>query len=176
MTSSAIALRQRAHDIRMLGGRTLAAFAAIWGALITWLSSQPSISDRPHGIGAHVLFNSGHAPLFGVFAAGVAFAIAAPSLRPLPGVAACAAGLAAAVAFGAVDELHQSFVAGRTSSWTDVATDAVGAAITLWGLRYLAGAKASLGGFLARVAVGAAAMAAAGAGATLLDHVSSASP
>jgi VanZ like protein len=162
-------LRQRGHDLRMLGRSTLVAFAVLWAGLITWLSAQPARPTDTGGFASHVLFNAGHAPLFGFLAAGLAFALGAGVKRPIPEWSACALAFPIAIAFGAIDEWHQTHVPGRTSSWTDVVTDGVGAALTLLCIRYLASPRSTFGGFLLRVVVGAAAMLAAGALATSLD-------
>ena len=50
--------------------------------------------------------------------------------------------LALSVLYAASDEYHQSFVAGRTASWLDFGTDALGAAVALavigrWGQPFL---------------------------------------
>ncbi|HKE02388.1 MAG TPA: VanZ family protein [Planctomycetota bacterium] len=169
MSSSALALRQRAHDVRMLGRGTLVAFALVWWALIAWLSAVPSLGTEGGGLTAHVLLNAGHAPLFGVLAAGIAFAAAARAPRPVPGIAACALALVATFVAGGIDELHQAFVPGRTSSWLDVATDTVGAAVVLLGLRYLASPRSTLAGFALRVVGGAAVMLASGIAATTYE-------
>lgn len=163
------ALRARAHDVRMLGPGALGAFVVSWGALVTWLSAQPSRHGDPTGLAFHLLFNIGHAPLFGFWAGGVAFALAARIPRPLPDLGCALAAVAATVAFGALDEWHQSFVPGRTSSWTDVVTDAIGAWVTVLCLRYIASPRATLAGLLLRAAAGIAVVFVAGAYATERD-------
>jgi hypothetical protein len=47
----------------------------------------------------------------------------------MPGLVAVALAVAIAVAYGALDEWHQSFVAGRTGDVRDVGRDAIGAVI-----------------------------------------------
>jgi hypothetical protein len=150
----------------MLGPGALGAFVILWGGLITWLSAQPSRSGDPRGFAAHLLFNSGHAPLFGFWAGGAAFWLASRVPRPIPDVVYAALALGLTLAFGAVDEWHQSFVFGRTSSWTDVLTDGVGAAVTLLCLRYLASARATTAGFLVRAGMGITVILAIAAGVT----------
>ncbi|MBL8695170.1 MAG: VanZ family protein [Planctomycetes bacterium] len=169
--SSLVAVRRHAHDLRMLGPSTLWAFVFFWTALISWLSAQPSHKDDPSGAAAHLLFNSGHAPLFGFWASGVAFAIAAAVRRPLPDTGHCLMALAATALFGAVDEVHQSYVPGRTSSWTDIVTDLVGAAISLAILRYVASSKSTRLGLLVAILAGLASMIGAGALATAVDRM-----
>lgn len=153
----------------MLGPGALLAFVVLWGALITWLSAQPSRHEPPQGFTVHLLFNSGHAPLFGFWAGGLAFFLASRAPRPIPDWPFCLVAVGAAVLFGAVDEWHQSFVPGRTSSWTDVVTDGFGAAITVLTLRYLASPRATLGGFAVRAILGITLILVVGAGVTEAD-------
>ncbi len=162
-------LRQRGHEIRMLGSETLLAFVVLWSVLVTWLSAQPAAGEGPSPQITRLLFNAGHAPLFGIWAAGVAFWLAARTPRPLPDLRFGLAALAATALFGAVDEWHQSNVDGRTSSWTDVATDCIGAAITIACLRHLASPRTTPVSFVVRVVVGALAMLGAGWAATRLE-------
>ena len=167
--SAIVAIRQRAHDIRMLGPSALLAFVVLWGALITWLSAQPSRHEPPSGFTVHLLFNSGHAPLFGFWAGGLAFFLGSRAKRPIPDLAFGIVAVGAAVLFGIADEWHQSFVPGRTSSWTDVVTDGFGAAITILVLRYLASPRATVGGFLLRAILGIGLILVVGAGVTEAD-------
>jgi VanZ family protein len=118
----------------------------------------------------HLLFNSGHAPLFGFWAGGLAFFLASNVRRPLPDLPFGIVAFFAAALFGMFDEWHQSFVPGRTSSWTDVVTDSVGAGVTILVLRYLALPKATLGGFVLRSILGIAFIFAVGLGATEADY------
>lgn len=163
------ALRFRAHAIRAAGPDAAFAFVVLWGALITWLSAQSPRSGDPRGYAAHLLLNSGHAPLFGFWAVGVAYGLAARIPRPIPDRGCAAAAFLLTILFGALDEWHQSFVVGRTSSWTDVLTDGVGAAVFLLCLRYLARERATAAGFVARVALGAAVVLAVAFGVTEAD-------
>jgi hypothetical protein len=163
-------LRRRAHDIRMLGPSAMLAFVVLWGGLITWLSAQPSRQGDASGFAAHLLFNSGHAPLFGFWAGGVAFFLASRVKHPIPDAIFGVLAVALTVAFGAIDEWHQSYVPGRTSSWTDVVTDVVGAVVTIACLRYLASAKATPLGFAVRAIVGISIILAIALGVTEADH------
>lgn len=89
--------------------------------LIFFLSSQ---SDLDTGLGTldFILRKLGHATVFGALC-GLWYWTLAPRLA-----APAALGLttAIAVAYAASDELHQSYVAGRTGSPLDVAIDAAG--------------------------------------------------
>jgi len=169
-----LALRFRAHDIRMLGASTLGSFVVLWSALIFWLSAQPSRSDETGGSAVHLLLmNAGHAPLFGIWAAGAAFYLACKTPRPLPDVFFAVKAIVATLVFGAVDEIHQYFVPGRTSSWTDVATDAIGAAVALYCLRYVASPRSTAFGLLLRTLLGIVMMLGSGAVATWFDGIGS---
>lgn len=54
----------------------------------------------------------------------------------LPGAGALGLAFALAVAYGAVDEYHQTFVAGRNGSPVDVGIDALGAALAVLAIRW----------------------------------------
>ncbi|MBI3817302.1 MAG: VanZ family protein [Planctomycetes bacterium] len=172
MSNLALAFRSRAHEIRMLGAGTLALFVMSWTALITWLSSQPGRKDDPSGLATHVLFNAGHAPLYGFWAAGVAFLLASRVPRPAPGLLHSSLAVLAAAAYGTVDEIHQAFVPFRTASWTDVVTDAFGAAVALFCLHYIGSARSTTAGIALRILGGLLCMLAAGALATWIDNIS----
>lgn len=64
------------------------------------------------------------------YAAAAALAIRAihGSLRDVP-AGIVASGAALAIVYGLLDELHQSFVPGRSSTWGDALADAVGATL-----------------------------------------------
>jgi hypothetical protein len=155
----------------MLGPSTLVAFVALWSWLIFTLSSQPARSDDTGGVAKHILYNAGHAPLFGIWAAGVAFALATAAQRPIPGVGHACAAIAAAALYGILDEIHQSYIPGRTSSWTDVVTDTGGAIVAMVCLRGVASPRATSAGIVARVVVGLLCILALGAGATWVDEL-----
>jgi VanZ family protein len=90
-------------------------------ATIVYLSSQSKI-DLPDGPweGRDKLI---HASVYGVL--GVLYALTARRAT----TRATAVAIAAAVIFGATDELHQSFVPGRDASLLDLVADTVGAAV-----------------------------------------------
>lgn len=87
--------------------------------LIWWLSSQP---DPGPDLGALdvAAAKAAHLVLYGTL--WLAFAWALRFERPL-------AAFGLTVAYGAVDELHQAQVEGRTGTPVDVAIDAIGAAL-----------------------------------------------
>jgi VanZ family protein len=95
--------------------------AAVHVLVVTWLSSQRQL-DLPGDAfdGRDKLIHAAVWCLLGVLLALVA---ARPSWRG----AAVAVGVA--VAFGAVDELHQATVPGRDASLLDLVADLVGASI-----------------------------------------------
>jgi len=108
--------------------RTAAALA--WAGLIWWASSQPARAPTGNAL-LPLLHNLAH-----VFAYAVLGALLLLSLRPDPAATKGWVGCALATAYGAADELHQSFVPGRVASLGDLATDLAGAvfgvALTLW--------------------------------------------
>ena len=73
--------------------------------------------------------------------------------------------------YGVSDELHQSFVGGRSPSVLDLATNATGAWWTLAVGAYAARPDAHDLGLLGRLALGIAACLAAAGLATLLPHL-----
>lgn len=77
----------------------------------------------------------------------------------------------ATVAFGALDEWHQSHVPGRTTSWTDICTDLVGAAVAMLCISYVASARATTRGVIFCVLFGIIVMIGAGALATTVDEI-----
>jgi VanZ family protein len=87
-----------------------------------------ALSSRPSLPGGSVVWDK--------LAHGVAYALLVVLLgralhgapRGVPPRLAVVAALLA-VAYGAFDEVHQSFVPGRTASWLDLVADAVGASL-----------------------------------------------
>lgn len=99
--------------------RTVPALA--WAGLIFWLSSQPRLPAPPFAFpGADKL---AHAAAFGLLALLVLFALPVRSLR------AALAAVVLATAYGLADEVHQAFVAGRSSDALDLLADAAGAGL-----------------------------------------------
>jgi VanZ family protein len=110
-------------------------WASVFGilALIWWSSSRVPVQGLP-GIGGELVHNGMHLVAFGSLAVAAWFAGRdANSVRD--GRAAARLALAIAIVYGIIDEVHQSFVPGRTSSVFDVVTDACGACFCVWFLR-----------------------------------------
>jgi VanZ family protein len=64
--------------------------------------------------------------------------LVARALEPMAGVRQAVITLAVAIGYGVVDEIHQSFVPGRTSDPMDVLKDAAGSVIGLLARRRMA--------------------------------------
>lgn len=98
-------------------------------AVVGWagfLWYESSLSPKPHQTPSVLrswLYNAAHVPAFGILAV-LAGALAPPRWRVLVGVST-------ALLYGIVDECHQSYTPGRTSSWTDVLSDTVGGSFAL---------------------------------------------
>lgn len=102
-------------------------------AVLWWSSSRAPTSREPN-LPRALAYNAMHVVAYGALAASCLLALlrsGAPSWRR----GRAAAAVALAVGYGAVDELHQSFVPGRTCSAADVMTDAAGAILVVVLLR-----------------------------------------
>lgn len=112
-------------------------WAAVAGemAMLWWTSSR-----QLHGLGTGIMGalaqNGAHVLAYGGM--GVLALLALRGTRPLR-PRDCAAAVAIAVAYGAIDELHQQFVPGRVSSLSDLGSDAAGATIGVCAVMALAG-------------------------------------
>ena len=95
-----------------------------WCATVWWLSSQTS--DDLDGVGFSVPDWLAHGVEYAVGGFLARFA-AVPWLGP--GRRSTVAAVAFALAWGVLDEWHQSWVPGRDPSGTDVAADLVGAVL-----------------------------------------------
>lgn len=147
--------------LRALGRRLLALPAAVawlpavaWAALI-WTASSDEIrlgdDDNPLW---PIVGNLAHAPMFGL----LALFVAALVLRPQRGSAwprvtwgVRGVVLAVVLAWGVLDEWHQSWVPGRDSTWRDVLIDVVGAVLVLETIAYLGRADAGERGLRVRL-------------------------
>jgi VanZ family protein len=98
-----------------------------WAALIFIASAQPGLRFVPDEGLDFIVRKLGHMAVFGILALLLwrAFATTTAVRRPW------AWALALTVLYAVTDELHQAFVAGRTSSARDVAIDAAGAVIAV---------------------------------------------
>ncbi len=101
--------------------------ALTWMGFIFWLSAQPDLPHAPEPWLDTVVKKTGHAVLYGVLAWFYLGALRGDG--PLSArVRFLAFGLA--VLYAVTDEVHQSFVPGRTPSPWDVVIDGIGAALT----------------------------------------------
>jgi VanZ family protein len=104
--------------------------------MLYWLSSLPGV-PAPDDPAAYAVFhwvppsvqNVLHVPAYAALAWAWRWALVA-WLRHTVAIAVSA--FAVAALYGLIDEWHQSFVPGRYASLTDVALDAVGAALGIW--------------------------------------------
>lgn len=115
--------------------RSLAPLALM--ALIFVLSAQP---DLDSGLGTLdlVLRKLAHAAEYALLTLAWAWA-----LRPATRLSA-PLGALIALLYAATDEYHQTFVAGRSGSATDVLVDAIGVGIALALLRYHRGVRSAV--------------------------------
>jgi hypothetical protein len=138
-----------------------------WSLLIYALSSQPIDIGPEDSFPLKVLGNAVHAPLFGLWALWLAAALGRRPRSVPPRAVSRRVVLLATLAFGALDEVHQAFVPGRSPSPLDLVTDVVGAACVLHVAAYVGRADASERGLLARLAACLAACLAAALAASL---------
>ena len=97
----------------------------LWGPVVLLMTSIFIASSIPD-----VGQQSGHSIAYAVLAGLLLRAIAGGRLSGITWRAAAAAGLVAAM-YGVSDELHQSFVPGRTADRGDVLADSIGAAVAV---------------------------------------------
>ncbi len=100
-----------------------------WAGVIFYLSSRSHVAVSDDPLWDLLTRKAAHFLVFGVLAylvatVGRAFRVPSPALISL----------VVAVAYGALDEAHQSFVVGRSPQVTDVLIDAAGAlaGATIW--------------------------------------------
>jgi len=139
-----------------------------WAALLWTLSSgTPDLAPGlalPEWLAA-LLFDLAHPAAFGLLAL---FLVPLLPRAPLGegrwvrwSRRGAAAIFSAVVAYGIVDEFHQSFVPGRVPSLFDVISDATGAGAVLAVVAYLSRSDARRAGLIQRLALGAVASLAA---------------
>ena len=94
----------------------------LWAMFVWWWSSKPgsALPNLPFG---SLVTNGGHVALFGILGGLLFLAWTGPLAERFYWSAGTAA------AFGIVDELHQTWVPGRSSSIADVLSDASGAVL-----------------------------------------------
>ncbi|MBI4265611.1 MAG: VanZ family protein [Acidobacteria bacterium] len=105
----------------------------LWAPVVVYTAAifyVSSLSDppMPEGISDR--------PLHGLAYVGLAIVVARAVAGGLPrriGARAATASLLITVAYGASDEIHQMFVAGRSAEWYDLVADAAGALIGVAG-------------------------------------------
>jgi VanZ family protein len=107
-------------------------------AVIWFFSSQPDLSS---GLG--VLDLIGRKLIHAAEYALLCFLLWRALRERLPATGAVAAAFVLSVAYGAVDEYHQTFVAGRNGSPVDVAIDAAGAGLVGLAIRSRAASDAN---------------------------------
>jgi VanZ family protein len=113
-------LHDRGHiDVRF------ALLTALLIAMSFGLSSIPDV-DSWHGPLVTTFFNVMHVPLFGAVAFCCYRTVAKGDQLSVP---ALVLAFAASVAYAVLDEWHQSFVAGRDASMSDVIVDVTAAAV-----------------------------------------------
>ena len=98
--------------------------AVVWALVILWLGSRPSISSP---VDFPLVDKVGHFGMFGVLGALLALGLHRVRVR-----ASIAWPLAFGFVVGALDELHQRTVPGRSSDWRDLVADVAGLTIGLW--------------------------------------------
>ena len=133
--------------------------------LITFLSSQPGRSGPPSALWAY-LMNLAHAPLYGLLALWMALMLPRESGWPRIDPRNASFVIAAVLAFGVTDELHQHFVVRRDLSLLDLGTDLTAAASTLWVAASAGRSDASEQGMIGRLLLAAGLCLAAAAAAT----------
>ena len=97
--------------------------ALLWALVILGLGSIPS----PHLPAGPSLDKLAHFGMFAVLGALLAWGLYRARIA-----ASLAWPLLAGILIGALDELHQRGVPGRSADWQDLAADAFGCAIALW--------------------------------------------
>lgn len=108
--------------------RWLPAFGIM--AVIFVLSSLPSADVPDFGLLDALVKNGGHFVGYALLALAYSFALPRRFSRLERGVAA----VGLALLYALSDEFHQSFIAGRSASWSDILVDGLGASIAalLW--------------------------------------------
>ncbi|MBM4458847.1 MAG: VanZ family protein [Chloroflexi bacterium] len=118
-----------------------------WMSLIFYLSAQPDLPNLTPGV-PHLAEIGGHLTVYGVLAVLLWWALRGAGVRR-----STAWALALTALYGASDELHQSFVPGRTMTAVDLAFDVVGAGLGLLAARWVCSLRGGLrpGGLLGRI-------------------------
>jgi VanZ family protein len=101
----------------------------LWMGVIFYVSSQPDLPHHPQGLVDVVIKKSAHMAEYALLAGLVWWAWPKEGHRWLD--RALFGAFVLSVLYGVSDELHQSFVPGRTARWADVGFDTVGVAMAL---------------------------------------------
>lgn len=137
----------------------------VWTLVVAWMGAIWLLSSR-HGSDQTasslraVVANMAHAPVFGLLGLMIAAALLRPAAVagwPAVDLRRGASVLAGVGIYAVIDEWHQSFVPGRSSSAMDVLTDLLGAGCVLWIVAYLGRGEASERGLGLRLLAGIAA-------------------
>ena len=143
-TSSDAAQRGIASLLHLLVGipRWARAMVPVVGMAVLWASSSRVPGNEPASTAQALFHNSMHIVAYGCLAASVWVAW---SRRPVSAKHAWRSRGAwlIAVLYGVVDELHQSYVPSRVCSFSDLLSDASGAALAVVLLRVFAGVSSS---------------------------------
>lgn len=112
---------------------------AIMGFL--WWSSSREPAPTPQSDVRAFLHNGAHIVAYGALCASVVLALRRHGAIGSIGRPVAAGGIAVALAYGIVDELHQAYVPGRVCSVSDLLSDGMGAvlAVAILGWAYVAG-------------------------------------
>lgn len=126
-----------------------ALMAALW-----WSSARPAVGGESWC--PSVVRNTAHVVVYAALGAACYFLTRRPPRMRLT------TGIAVAVAYGIVDEIHQAFVPGRVASVADVCSDAAGAALACCWLHWVVtGSRSARRAAPLLLAAGAATVAAA---------------
>jgi VanZ family protein len=112
-----------------------------WVAFIWWLSARPA-GQPSSSLFRHWLWNSAHAPLFGLLALWSVLVLPRAAGWPKLERGSIALVMLFVFAVAVLDELHQSYTPGRDMSPLDVLTDLIGAGCTLAVIAYLGDERA----------------------------------
>ena len=104
-------------------------------ALLWWSSCNAPLLGGPD-LGMMLVHNSMHGIAYAALGGSLLLALTEGSMRPGRGtIAAAAWSIVIATVYGALDELHQSYVPGRVCSLADLLADGCGAAAAVAFLR-----------------------------------------
>jgi uncharacterized protein YfiM (DUF2279 family) len=142
--------------------------AALWYALIWGMSSGSSVG-RIGPIQGYWLLNTGHSLIFGLLGLWLSLCLPRRGNWPVVSRRGVLFVLGTILLLGTLDEWHQSFVPGRTTSAADVCTDLTGAACVLWICAFAGSAAADERGLRRRLLACVAFCFAAGGMASLSD-------